>query len=96
MRGVVMVGAVVAVGLGMGGCGGSYSGGNRGNPNRPTPPRAAGVVTVNVVAINGAQSFSPNPVTLPAGQLIVWHNVDNVKPPFVRFQVIGNRWSPRW
>ena len=31
-----------------------------------------------MVAINGAQSFSPNPATLPAGQMIVWHNVDNV------------------
>jgi plastocyanin len=36
------------------------------------------VVTVNVVAINGAQSFSPNPATLPAGTMIVWHNVNNV------------------
>ena len=78
MRGFVMVGAVVAVGLGMGGCGGSYSSGNSGNPNSPTPPSAAGVVTVNVVAVNGAQSFSPNPATLPAGQMIVWHNVDGI------------------
>jgi plastocyanin len=78
MRELVMVGAVVAVGLGMWGCGGSYSIGNSGNPNSPTPPSAAGVVTVNVVAINGAQSFSPNPATLPAGQMIVWHNVDDV------------------
>ncbi len=78
MRGFVMVGAVVAVGLGMWGCGGSYSRGNSRNPNSPTPPSAAGVVTVNVVAINGAQSFSPNPTTLPPGQMIVWHNVDNV------------------
>jgi plastocyanin len=78
MREFVMVGAVVAVGLGMWGCGGSYSRGNSGNPNNPTPPSAAGVVTVNVVAINGAQSFSPNPATLPAGQMIVWHNVDGI------------------
>jgi plastocyanin len=78
MREFVMVGAVVAVGLGMGGCGGGYSRGNSGNPNSPTPSSAAGVVTVNVVAINGAQSFSPNPATLPAAQMIVWHNVDDV------------------
>jgi plastocyanin len=77
MRGFMMVGAVVAVSLGMWGCGG-YSRGSSGNPNRPTPPSAASVVTVNVVAINGAQSFSPNPATLPAGQMIVWHNIDNV------------------
>ena len=78
MRRFVMVGAVVAVGLGMWGCSGSYSSGNSGNPNSPTPPSDPGVVMVNVVAINGAQSFSPNPATLPAGQMIVWHNVDNV------------------
>jgi len=78
MREFVMVGAVVAVGLGMGGCGGGYSSGGSGNPNDPTPPNPAGVVTVNVVAVNGAQSFSPNPATLPVGQMIVWHNVDGI------------------
>ena len=78
MREFVMVGAVVAVGLGMWGCGGSYSSGNSGNPNSSTPPSATGVVTVNVVAIDGAQSFSPNPATLPPGQMIVWHNVDTI------------------
>jgi plastocyanin len=35
-------------------------------------------VTVNVVGINGALSFSPNPASLPAAQMIVWHNVDSV------------------
>jgi len=35
-------------------------------------------VTINVVAINGAQSFSPNPATLPAGQTVVWHNIDSI------------------
>jgi plastocyanin len=35
-------------------------------------------VTINVVAVNGAQSFSPNPATLPAGQMVVWHNVDSI------------------
>jgi plastocyanin len=78
MRGFLMVGAVVAVGLGMLACGGGYSSGSSANPTSPTPSSAAGVVTVNVIAINGAQSFSPNPATLPAGQMIVWHNVDNV------------------
>ena len=35
-------------------------------------------MTINVVAVNGAQSFSPNPATLPAGQMVVWHNVDSI------------------
>ena len=79
MRVFVTVGAVVTLGLAMWSCGGSgYSSGSGGNPSNPTPPSNSGVVTVNVVAINGAQSFSPNPATVPAGQMVVWHNVDNI------------------
>ena len=75
---VIAVGVVVAMGLSVWACSGSsYSNGNSGNPNTPTPT-GSGVVTINVVAVNGAQSFSPNPATLPAGQMIVWHNVDTI------------------
>src|SRR6202521_5155677 len=80
-RGRVTAGVVVAFSLNLWGCSGSgYGSGNSGNPGAPTPPSpsASGVVTVNVVGINGALSFSPNPATLPAGQMIVWHNVDNI------------------
>jgi plastocyanin len=70
---------VIALGLVMSGCGGSgYSTGQSAGPANPTPPSVSGVVTVNVVAVNGAQSFSPNPATLPSGQRIVWHNVDTI------------------
>lgn len=70
--------AVVALGLGVWGCSGSgYASGNGGNPSTPTPS-IPGVVTINVVAVNGSQSFSPNPASLPAGQMIVWHNVDSI------------------
>ena len=76
MRTFVTAG-LLALGIGVGGCSGSgYSSGNNGNPAAPTPA-SSGVVTINVVAINGAQSFSPNPATLPAGQMVVWHNVNN-------------------
>src|SRR6266540_3132181 len=44
----------------------------------PTPTPPGGVVTINVVSENGAQSFSPNPATLPAGQMVAWHNIDRV------------------
>ena len=44
----------------------------------PTPTPPPSIVTINVVGINGAQSFSPNPATLPAGQMVVWHNVDSI------------------
>ena len=76
-RFVTATGAVTVLVLGLWGCSGNgYSSGSGANPSSPTPSSSAGVVTINVVAINGAQSFSPNPATLPAGQMIVWHNVD--------------------
>jgi plastocyanin len=43
----------------------------------PTPP-PGGIVTINVLGVNGTQSFSPNPATLPAGQMVVWHNIDSI------------------
>jgi plastocyanin len=39
---------------------------------------SSGAVTINIVGVNGAQSFSPDPATLPAGQTVVWHNVDSI------------------
>jgi plastocyanin len=69
--------SVLTLSLGMWGCSGSNSSGSTDSPVAPTPMTSNGVVTINVVAINGAQSFSPNPATLPAGQMVVWHNVDN-------------------
>ena len=79
MRAFVTASALIGIGLGTWGCGGSgYSSGS-GTPTTPTaPPNGSGIVTINVVAINGAQSFSPNPATLPAGQMVIWHNVDGV------------------
>jgi plastocyanin len=78
MRAASITAAMLALGVGVWGCGGNSYGnsGNSGNPTAPTP-NTPGVMTVNVVAINGAQSFSPNPATLPAGTMIVWHNVNN-------------------
>jgi plastocyanin len=77
MRALVRAGAVIAFGLGVWGCSGNgYSSGS-GNPAGPTPASGSGVVTINVVAVNGAQSFSPNPATVPDGQMVVWRNVDN-------------------
>src|SRR5262249_56939815 len=47
-----------------------------GGPGNTAPP--AGAITINVVRENGNQSFSPNPATVPAGQTVVWHNIDTV------------------
>jgi plastocyanin len=78
--------AMVAVCLSAWGC--SSSADSVDNPVAPTPTPApaptptpappTGIVTINVVGVNGAQSFSPNPATLPAGQMVVWHNVDSI------------------
>jgi len=74
---------MVALSLCVWGCGGStdYSGGNPATPTPTpvvTPTPQGGIVTVDVVSENGAQSFSPNPATLPAGQMVIWHNIDGV------------------
>jgi plastocyanin len=71
---------IVAFSLGAGGCGSSDSVGNPATPApSPTPtPTPTPIVTINVIGINGAQSFSPNPATLPAGRMVVWHNIDSI------------------
>ena len=78
MRAVLTAITTIAVGIWVSACAGSGYSSTSGTPTTPTAPNGAGVVTINVVAINGAQSFSPNPATLPSGQLVVWHNVDRV------------------
>jgi plastocyanin len=79
MRTFVGVAVGVALGASVWGCtGGGYGSGTSGNPSGPSPSSASDIVTVNVVAIRGSQSFSPNPAALASGQRIVWHNIDNV------------------
>src|SRR5574342_67567 len=65
------------------GCGSTYPSGNPVQPAppaipAPTPAPSSGAVPINIVGVNGAQSFSPDPATLPAGQTVVWHNVDSI------------------
>jgi plastocyanin len=55
-------------------CGSGYGSSSPSAPSNAPPP--AGAIIVNVVRENGSQSFSPNPATIPAGQMVVWHNVD--------------------
>jgi plastocyanin len=79
---VFVASMMVAFSLCAWGCGSSTDpGGNPVAPTptpTPTPAPTSGVVTIDVVSQNGAQSFSPNPATLPAGQTVVWRNVDRV------------------
>jgi plastocyanin len=77
MRILVAVFAVAGLGLSLSGCAGGGSGSPAGatSSNSSVPSNA---IVINVVAINGAQSFSPNPSSIPSGQLVVWHNVDSI------------------
>jgi plastocyanin len=69
-----VVGAVVVLGAATASCGGYTSA-----PDPVvSPPPPANAVVIDVVAIAGAQSFSPNPSTVPVGQPVVWHNVDTI------------------
>lgn len=60
-------------------CGGSGGSGN--TPTSPSPSPGgtnSTVVTINIMGDKGALSFSPNPATIPAGQMVVWRNADAV------------------
>ena len=57
-------------------CGSTSSSSPTSPSGTSAPP--AGATIINVVGENGAQSYSPNPATVPAGQMVVWHNVDTV------------------
>jgi plastocyanin len=76
MKRVLMSIVFVATTFAVYACGGSTTS----SPTSPTgtvaPP--AGATIIDVVRENGAQSFSPNPATVPPGQMVVWHNVDTV------------------
>lgn len=45
-------------------------------PSQPNPVPAADI-TINIVGMNDAQSFSPNPGSIPIGKTVAWHNADN-------------------
>lgn len=72
-----MVSLVVAGVLGVSACGDGYGSSSPTAPTGSAAPPASAIV-INVVGIDGAQSFSPNPATVPAGQTVVWHNGDTV------------------
>ena len=75
MRKFTLAAAVAALTLGAAACGGGYGTSSPTSPsNDPSP---AGAITIDVVGINGARSFSPNPATVPPGQTVVWHNIDS-------------------
>jgi len=58
----------------------SSCGGGSGAPAGPSPGPGGGstTVTITITGVKGAQSFSPNPGSCAAGQMVVWHNADVV------------------
>jgi plastocyanin len=58
----------------------SACGGSGDAPNAPGDPAAPppGAVVIDIIGVDGARSFRPNPATVPAGSTVVWHNVDSV------------------
>ena len=71
----ILAAGVAALTIVVAACGG-YGGPAPTGPNQPAiaPP---GAIVIDVIGINGTRSFSPNPGTVPAGQTVVWHNVDS-------------------
>jgi plastocyanin len=72
------IGAAIlaAIVLSVSACSGYGSSMPQSAPDTP-PSLPPGAVTVDIVGMNGARSFSPNPATIPVGQTVVWHNLDS-------------------
>lgn len=75
MRRFFSAAALAALTLSVAACSSNYSS-PAGPSGASAPP--AGAVTIDIVAIDGDQSFSPNPAMVPWGKPVVWHNVDRV------------------
>ena len=74
MRSFTLAAAVAALTVGAAACGGGYGMPSPTGPSNDPPP--TGAITIGVVGINGARSFSPDPATVRPGQTVVWHNID--------------------
>jgi plastocyanin len=65
-------------------CNGSSSGSSYSSPTAPSspPPAVSGGstpdLTITITGMNGANSFSPNPATVKAGQSVAWRNADSI------------------
>jgi plastocyanin len=77
-----LLGGVLLVALAATACG--SSGSSYSNPMSPsvtpspspTPSPVGATLTITIVAMNGAQSFSPNPSSIVAGQTVAFYNAD--------------------
>ena len=76
MRSLCAAAGLAAIVLSVSACSGYTSSPPMAPSNSPSPP--ADAITINIIGMNGAQSFSPNPSTVPIGKNVVWHNLDSV------------------
>jgi plastocyanin len=96
--------AALVLGVFAAGCSGSSAA----TPGSPSP--AVGAITIDIIGTRGDRSFSPNPTRVPAGQTVVWHNLDivthhvvledrgidtgDVAPGHYSAPVVMSGWSP--
>lgn len=55
-------------------------------PTPVTPGGGTANVTISIVGMNGSQSFSPNPASVPAGQTVAFRNNDSTTHHIVQDQ----------
>jgi plastocyanin len=76
-----ILGALVLAAVTLAGCSGSGYGSNPMAPS-PTPSPMSGpgaaTLTISIVGRSGAQSFTPNPSSIVAGQTVAFYNADSV------------------
>lgn len=70
--------AAALVAASCGGSGGSGSTATSPTSTSVAAPSGATIVTINIIGNKGALSFSPNPATVPEGQMVIWHNTDTI------------------
>jgi len=78
MRSLFAAAGLVAIVLGVSACGGYGTASPTPTPDNSPAPPPADAITINILGMNGAQSFSPNPTMVPIGKTVVWHNLDSV------------------
>ena len=76
MQRAIVAAGLAAIAISVGACSGYGNSTPQPAPDNP-PALPPGAMTINILGLNGAQSFSPNPSSVPAGQTVVWHNIDS-------------------
>jgi plastocyanin len=72
---------IVSLSLSAANCSGGGFGSDLNGPSpppNPPPAMATDVVPIDIASTSGAQSFAPNPATVPAGHTVQWRNIDVV------------------